>query len=101
MEISNNGQLFVGATTCSNINNASEVRGCLSIFNTSSSTVVIPPDNGDVTGIQPITNRNVVYLCEGGYFRIYDTTIDKLQVPPAGQSSIVIVGDAVDVKLVD
>jgi hypothetical protein len=43
----------------------------------------------------------VVYLCEGGYFRIYDTTIDKLQVPPAGQSSIVIVGDAVDVKLVD
>ena len=101
MEISNNGQLFVGATTCSNINNASEVRGCLSIFNTSNSTVVIPPDNGDVTGIQPITNRNVVYLCEGGYFRIYDTTIDKLQVPPAGQSSIVIVGDAVDVKLVD
>ena len=101
MEISNNGQLFIGATTCSNINNASEVRGCLSIFNTSNSTVVIPPDNGDVTGLQPITNRNVVYLCEGGFFRIYDTTTDKLQVPPAGQSSIVIVGDAVDVKLVD
>jgi hypothetical protein len=101
MEISNNGQLFIGATTCSNINNASEVRGCLSIFNTSHSTVVIPPDNGDVTGIQPITNRNVVYLCEGGYFRIYDTTTDKLQVPPAGQSPIVVVGDAVDVKLVD
>jgi hypothetical protein len=101
MEISNNGQLFIGATTCSNINNAGEVRGCLSIFNTSNSTVVIPPDNGDVTGLQPITNRNVVYLCEGGYFRIYDTTIDKLQVPPAGQSSIVIVGDAVEVKLVD
>jgi hypothetical protein len=101
MEISNNGQLFIGATTCSNINNASEVRGCLSIFNTSNSTVVIPPDNGDVTGLQPITNRDVVYLCEGGFFRIYDTTTDKLQVPPAGQSSIVIVGDAVDVKLVD
>jgi hypothetical protein len=101
MEISNNGQLFIGATTCSNINNAGEVRGCLSIFNTSNSQVVIPPDNGDVTGIQPITNRNVVYLCEGGYFRIYNTTTDKLQVPPAGQSPIVIVGDAVDVKLVD
>lgn len=101
MEISNNGQLFIGATTCSNINNASEVRGCLSIFNTSNSAVVIPPDNGDVTGLQPITNRDVVYLCEGGFFRIYDTTTDKLQVPPAGQSSIVIVGDAVDVKLVD
>jgi hypothetical protein len=101
MEISNNGHLFIGATTCSNINNANEVRGCLSIFNTNNSAVVIPPDNGDVTGLQPITNRNVVYLCEGGYFRIYDTTIDKLQVPPAGQSSIVIVGDAVDVKLVD
>jgi hypothetical protein len=101
MEISNNGQLFIGATICSNINTASEVRGCLSIFNTSNSAVVIPPDNGDVTGLQPITNRDVVYLCEGGFFRIYDTTTDKLQVPPAGQSSIVIVGDAVDVKLVD
>jgi hypothetical protein len=93
MEMSNDGQLFIGAATCSN--------SCLSIFNTSNSKVVIPPDNGDVTGIQPITNRNVVYVCEGGNFRIYDTTTDKLQVPPAGQSVIIIVGQPVDVKLVD
>jgi hypothetical protein len=101
MEISGNGQLFVGAKTCTNINTSSEVRGCLSIFDTNKSAVTIPPDNGDVTGIQPITNRNVVYLCQGGNFRIYDTTTDKLIVLPPRRINLQIIGQAVDVKLVD
>jgi len=101
MEISNNGQLFIGASTCSNLNTSTEVRGCLTIFNTSNSNVVIPPDNGDVTGLQPIANRDVVYLCEGGSFRIYDTTTDKLQIPPVGLNAVVIVGHPTDVKQVD
>jgi len=103
MEMGANGQLFIGAVrTCTNINipasgsNPGEVRGCLSIFNTTNSNVVIPPDNGDVTGIQPITNRGVVYVCENGELRIYDTTTDKLQ-----SKQIDIIGQAIDVKLVD
>jgi hypothetical protein len=89
MEMGADGQLFIGARTCS--------AGCLSIFDTNpNGKVTLPSDTGDVTGIQPITTRHVVYVCENGELRIYDTTTDKLQ---AGQ--IDIIGQAVDVKLVD
>jgi hypothetical protein len=101
MEMGANGQLFIGARTCSNINvppsgSPGEIRGCLSIFNTSKSTVVIPARGGDVTGIQPISHRNVVYVVQSGELRIYDTTTDKLQ-----STQVDIIGQAVDVKQVD
>jgi hypothetical protein len=101
MEIAS-GQLFVGATGCTNVNvapsggNPGEVRGCLSIFDTSRSKVVVAPFNGDVTGMTPITNRNVVYVVEAGELQIYDTTTDALQ-----STQIDIIGQAIDVKLVD
>jgi hypothetical protein len=92
-----NGQIFIGARSCTNINIPNgEVRGCLSIFNPSGANVVIPPDNGDVTGIEPITNRTVVYVCEAGNLRIYDTATDALQ-----PTQIDIIGQAIDVKLAD
>ena len=96
IDLSQNGQLFVGARTCSNVNNGTEVRGCLSIFNTLSPAVVIPPLTGDVTGLQAITNRNVEYVVQGGELRIFDTTTDKL-----GPTQIDVSGQAIDVKLVD
>ena len=102
MELGSNGQIFIGARTCTNINtpasgsNPGEVRGCLSIFSTSNSSVVVPPNNGDVTGLQPITNRNVVYVVQKGELRIYDTTTDKLQT-----QQVDILGQAIDVELVD
>jgi hypothetical protein len=107
MQMGANGQLFIGARSCTNINiSGGEVRGCLSIFNTTNSEVVIPPQIGDATGIQPIPGRNVVYVCQGGTFQIYDTTTDQLFVPPYNPnynngSPIAIVGQAYDVKLVD
>jgi len=97
------GQLFIGSHSCSNVNiSGGEVRGCLSIFNTTNSKVVIPPQIGDATGIQAIPGRNVVYVCEGGGFQIFDTTTDKLlvQTIKVGFSSF-IVGYSTDVKLVD
>jgi hypothetical protein len=60
--------------------------------------VIAPPDNGNVTGIAPIPNRSVVYVCEGGKLRIYDTTTDQLEHLTAAPS---IAGQAVDVKAVD
>lgn len=106
MQITQDGQLFIGAHSCTGVNiPGGEVRGCLTIFNTIASTVVIPPQLGDVTGIQPITDRNVVYVCQNGIFAIYDTTTDMLQVLPTNSlnnnGQVDIVGDAVDVKLVD
>jgi hypothetical protein len=100
MDMSGNGQLFVGSRNCTNIvplNTGDPQRGCLAIFNTTSGNVVIPADNGDVTGLQPITNRTVFYVVEGGELRIYDTTTDKLYTT----TSIDVFGHAVDVKLVD
>jgi hypothetical protein len=88
MQMGANGQLFIGARTCS--------AGCLSIFDSNQSKVNFSSDTGDVTGIQPITTRNVVYVCENGELRIYDTTTDKLQA-----NQVDIIGQAVDVKLVD
>lgn len=100
MNMSGNGQLFVGSRNCTNIvpvNPGDPQRGCLAIVNTTNGNVVIPPDNGDVTGLQPITNRTVVYVVEGGELRIYDTTTDKIYTT----TSIDVFGHAVDVKLVD
>ena len=100
MELGSNGRLFVGARSCTSINNAGgEVRGCLSIFNSNTSKVVFPPQIGDATGMTPIPGRDVVYVCVGGVFQIYDTTTDQLlvQVP----RTIDVVGYTIDVKVVD
>ncbi len=101
MSMGPDGQLFIGSTGCNNItaqNNGSsgEIRGCLSILDTQKFSVVNPPDNGDVTGIQPITGRTVVYVCENGSLRIYDTTTDKLAA-----TQISLAGDMTNVLLVD
>jgi hypothetical protein len=100
IDISGDGQLFVGSRACTNIvpaNPGDEQRGCLAILNTNNGNLIIPPDNGDVTGLQPIPNRTVFYVVEGGELRIYDTTTDKIYL----LESIDIFGNAVDVKLID
>ncbi|HKM48442.1 MAG TPA: hypothetical protein VJX69_12690 [Terriglobales bacterium] len=109
-----NGQLFIGARTCTEISTATETRGCLSIYNTLPATkvgsvppggVLIPPANGDVTGIQPIPTRDVVYVVQNFALNIYDDTIDALEYNPndpynPGQITNLI-GQFVDVKTVD
>jgi hypothetical protein len=101
-----NGQLFIGSHTCTNVGNVNnvtgEVRGCLSIYNTNNGSVVIPPDNGDVTGLQGFTTRYVEYVAEGGNLRVYDTTKDVLlQNSFISTGTITITGVITDVKAVD
>jgi hypothetical protein len=46
----------------------------------------------------------VVYVCEGGAFAIYDTALDlgpQRHLVPQTTTEITIVGQAIDVKLVD
>lgn len=95
MELASNGRVYAGSKNCTA---AIGVRGCLSIFNTATTAVVVPPAQGDVTGIAPVTGRDVVYVCEGGVFYAYLTTTDQLEqlITP-----LVITGMAVDVKVVD
>jgi hypothetical protein len=106
MQISQNGQLYIGSHSCTNISIlGGEVRGCLSIYNTNSPSVVIPQNNGDVTGIQQITSRDIVYVVQNGALQIYDTDTNKLQVTPGdtqnNNGQVDIVGQLYDVKLVD
>jgi len=104
MSLSLNGQLFIGAKNCTNVgdvnNPSGEVRGCLSIYNTTatsgSNAVIIPPDNGDVTGLQGFSTRNTEYVVQGGNLRIYDTTKDALQ-----SLQLNLVGVFYDVKAAD
>jgi len=114
-----NGQLFIGARTCTEIipptppPPGAEIRGCLSIYNslgTSVGTVaaggvLIPPANGDATGIQPISTRQVVYVVQGGSLNIYDDTIDALEYNPNDPNNpghiFGIIGNFIDVKTVD
>jgi hypothetical protein len=100
-----NGQLFIGSTNCTNIvppagSTNAEQRGCLDIYDTVHNLTVNPRENGDVTGMQPITNRTIMYVVEGGELNIYDTTTDKLFIEP-NNVTLDIFGQAVDVKLID
>ena len=106
IDMSNNGQLFVGSHACSTVGNVNapqgEVRGCLSIFNTLTAAVVIPPDNGDVTGLQSFTGRSVEYVAEGGNLRVYDTTKNILLLNNIiSTGTIGVIGQIIDVKAVD
>ena len=107
IDLSSNGQLFIGSYGCTTIgtvnNPQGEVRGCLSIYNTTNASVVIPPDSGDVTGLQGFSTRDVEYVAEGFNLRVYDTTTDKLIANNnfITNGTIVIAGRIIDIKAVD
>ena len=108
MDLTVEGQIFIGSHDCTNIGNVEypngEVRGCLSIFRTTDNSVLIPPDNGDVTGLQGFTSRDVEYVAENGNLRVYDTyeNIDILLINDfVPEGSIDIVGYVIDVKAID
>lgn len=106
IDMSVNGQLFIGSHGCTNIGNVNipvgEVRGCLAIYDTKNNSVIIPPDNGNVDGLQSFTQRNVEYVAEGGKLRVYDTTKDILLINNfVPQGTINVVGYVGDVKAID
>jgi hypothetical protein len=113
MSLAANGQLFIGARTCTEIATATETRGCLSVYNTLTTSVgsvpaggvLIPSANGDVTGIQPIAKRTAVYVVQNFTLNIYDATTDALENNPNDPNHpgqiMNLVGQFVDVKTVD
>jgi hypothetical protein len=108
MDMSVNGQLFVGSKNCTNIGNVNnpsgEVRGCLAIYNTTNNTVIFPPDNGDVLGLQSFTSRNIEYVAEGGALRVYNTNnaLDVLLINDyVPEGTINVLGYVGDVKAID
>lgn len=75
MALAANNKLYIGAKTCLNL-----TTGCLSVVDVSNNTADAPlPPTGAVTGMLAIAGRNTVYVIEGGYLVIYDTTTDAPQ----------------------
>ncbi|MBZ5490835.1 MAG: hypothetical protein LAO76_07875 [Acidobacteriia bacterium] len=100
-----NNRVYVGASGCTVEPGtaANTVRGCLSIFNTSSSAAVFPTEsafrqNFDVTGLQPISGRSIIYVVQGAELDIYDTNTDTLA---PGVTQLDVVGKAFDVVQID
>ncbi|MFZ0814018.1 MAG: hypothetical protein WAM78_00795 [Candidatus Sulfotelmatobacter sp.] len=108
MDLSSNGQLFVGSYGCTSVGDVNatpqqgEIRGCLAIYNTTNGAVVMPPDNGDVTGLQSFSTRYVEYVAEGGNLRVYDTTIDSLLINQYIETgTITVTGQVIDIRAID
>jgi hypothetical protein len=99
MAVTADNQVFIGSHGCTEVTTSTTTFGCLALYNPKNpSSAVIGTDPGDVTGIAPVTGRNEVYVVQNGELRIWDTTLDALR---PGQFQIDIVGQAVDVKIVD
>ncbi len=106
MDMTTGGQLFIGSHDCTNIgdvnNPSGEVRGCLSIYKVADGSVLVPPDNGNVYGLQGFISRNVEYVAQGGALRVYDTTKDILLINDfVPQGTINLTGFIGDVKAID
>jgi DNA-binding beta-propeller fold protein YncE len=100
-----NNRVYVGAIRCTVEPGTAPntVRGCLSIFNTGTSAATFPSEssfrqNFDVTGLQPISARNVIYIVQGAELDIFDTNTDALV---SGLTQIDVIGQAFDVVQID
>jgi hypothetical protein len=84
MALTSNNRLYVGALGCTVApSSPSSVRGCLSIFDTGSQSVTFPSEsslrqNFDVTSLQPISGRSVVYVVQGGELDFFDITTNAV-----------------------
>ncbi len=103
MALTSKGQLFVGAANCTN-------GLCMSILNTTSQTAFINPcvsgttvcPTGTVTGMQPLDNRALIYVLQGGILHIYDLTKNPPQENlTVGIPFLTLLGNLADVKQVD
>jgi uncharacterized lipoprotein YajG len=106
MALTSNNRLYVGASNCTidAPDSQNQVAGCLSIFDTSSQTVKPRPrqsafrQNFNVTGLQQISARNIMYVCQGGELDIFDITLDAVS-PSITQ--IDVIGNAFGVVQID
>ncbi len=105
MALTTTGRVYIGATGCSVEPGPAPTttRGCLSIFNTTTLATTFPVEssfrqNFSVTGLLPITGRNVIYVVQGGALDIFDTNTDALET---GITQIDIVGNAQDAVQLD
>jgi hypothetical protein len=104
MAMTSNNRLYVGSSDCTVTAAGSNlVSGCLAVFDTNAHAITIPPEsslrqNFNVTGLQPISNRNVIYVIQGGELDIFDITTN---LPSTSITQLDIIGDAVGIVQID
>jgi hypothetical protein len=107
MAMTSNNRLYVGANNCTVSPVAppavNQVFGCLAVFDTTAHTVFVPPEsslrqNFNVTALQPISNRTVIYVVQGGEIDIFDITTSQ---PSTSINQIDVLGDALGVVQID
>jgi hypothetical protein len=109
MAITSNNRLYVGAAGCTvgPVSAQNTLRGCLSIFDTgsgsSSTNPAVPSEsslrqNFDVTGLQPISGENTIYVVQGGQLDIFDITTG---LPSTSITQLDVVGKALDALQID
>ena len=103
-----NNRLYIAAQGCTPgpVQGNNTRTGCLTIANISNPaapSVTIPAEsifrqNFDVTGIQPISGRSVVYVVQGGELDFFDVNADAVAT---GITPIDVIGVAFDVVQID
>jgi hypothetical protein len=85
MAMTSNNRLYVGSSKCtvSPAPGANQVFGCLAVFDTGAHTITIPPESSlrqdfNVTALQPISGRSVIYVIQGGELDVFDITTNLL-----------------------
>ncbi len=103
MALTSTNRLYIGSRACTTAPGSATntIRGCLTIYNTGTPGTKFPEEsafrqNFDVTGLQAISARNAIYVCQGGELDIFDTSTDA---PTPNQLDVV--GKAIDVVLID
>jgi hypothetical protein len=91
--VAQSGKVFVGSRACTLT--VPPNQSCLGIFD-ENSTAVITGISGDVTGMQAISGRSVVYVIIGGELQIYDANTSALQ-----SQQLDLIGHAEQVVQVD
>ncbi len=94
--------LWIGMTGCTTgvryATNPSSGYGCLTMYNTSTSKVVLlEPYIGDATGIAAVTGLHKIYVAEGGQVYIY-STVDGSSID---NQYVTVTGTAYDVAYMD
>jgi hypothetical protein len=106
MAMSNNNHLYIGAMDCTVGATSAQntVQSCLSVFNTTTNATTGPipvsafRTNFNVTGLQQISTRSVLYVVQGGELDIFDTATDNVST---SITPLNIPGTAIDVLQID
>lgn len=104
MVFGDDNTLWIGSSQCQTGETYKKIQasggnqyGCLTMYNTSTGTVILDAYKGDATGIAAVTGLHKVYTAEGGQVYIYNTTDGSER----NNANVTVSGTATDVAYMD